>query len=349
MLKFSFFALLMSATICIQSANACTEILLNKSKGLVISGRTLDYDCEMGSKICFREKGSKICDPGVQYTTLGANPLSWTSKYNAVFVNAFNEPAFVDGMNTEGLSAATLWHTDTETANKVDSGKHGISNISLVEYIVENAKDVEEAKKLLGDLSIFLSDYHGTKMTLHWIITDKSGKSVVVELKDGRPKFFDEVEKVGVMTNAPSYDKQLANLKSHEDAAASNPNYTLPGDYHSRSRFVKSAFLVSHLPAVSTADDGIAAATQILHNVESPPGAQKEGSYTQWMVVRDQSNLRYFVMGVKNTAPKMIDLKTFDFKNSANKSIAVESPKSGNVASILETASLKTGNNASSN
>ncbi|MBX9690029.1 MAG: linear amide C-N hydrolase [Candidatus Obscuribacterales bacterium] len=332
----------MAAGLSMQSSDACTELLLNKSKGLVISGRTLDYNCEMGSKICFRQKGTEQADPGLKFTTLKGEPLKWKTKYSCVLVDAFDEPAFVDGMNTEGLSVACLWHADTEPALEIAPGTNGLASVSLVEYLLENAATVEEAKKLVEKLSLFLSKYQGEAMTLHWIVTERTGKSTVIELKNGKPKFFDEVEKVGVMTNQPSYDRQLENLKSHEDESKNNPNYNLPGDYQSKSRFVKTAYLVSHLPEIKTADEGVAAARQILHNVEAPKGAQKTGSYTQWLALRDQSNLRYWLIGVNHGMPKFIDLKSLDFKQLADKKIPVDSADGGNVMELVNGKPLHT-------
>jgi choloylglycine hydrolase len=314
-------------------AESCTEVLLNKTKGLVVSGRTLDYNADIASRICFKEKGTEVTDPGIGFTTLKDKPLTWTSKYNVVLVDAFHEPVYADGMNTEGLSAACLWHLETQTANAVEAGKKGLANASLVEYIVENAATVDEARKLISNLNIFLSNYKGENMTLHWIITDRTGKSLVVELKDGKPKFYDEVSEVGVLANSPSYDEHLANLKTCESTLGKQG--TVPGDYNSRSRFLKSAFLVSHMPEFKSSDEAITAATQILHNVESPKGIQPSGSYTQWIVVRDQTNLRYYLTSSKQPAPKVIDLQTIDFKQLAGKTIAVDSPTSGDISKMF--------------
>lgn len=337
---------LLTALSAMLESQACTEILLNKNKGLVISGRTLDYNCDIASKICFRKKGTEVSDPGFKFTSLSTKPLTWTAKYNAVLVDAFDEEAFVDALNSEGLSVACLWHQDTQAAASVKAGTHALANVSLVEYIAENARTVDEAKGLIDGLSLFISNYKGEPMTLHWIITERSGKSVVVELKEGRPVYFDQINEIGVMTNQPDYDKQLANLSSHEQARKSNSKeYTLPGDYQSTSRFVKSAFLVSHLPPFSTSEAGMACAAQILHNVESPKGAQRNGSYTQWLVVRDQSNLRYCLYGINNSAPKFVDLQKLDFAQMAAKRIPVESALAGNLADAV---ALKTNGSSSS-
>ena len=342
MLKRSIAVSILLAGLLLQNATACTEVVLNKTPGLVISGRTLDYNAELGSKICFREKGTQVKDPGASWTQIKGEPLSWTAKYSAVLVDAFDEPAFVDGMNTEGLSAACLWQADTELPTSTNAGTQPLSNVALVEYIVENAKDVAEAEKLISGLSLYLSTYKGQPMVLHWIINDRSGKSIVVEQKNGKPKFFHEIDKVGVMANQPSYDQHLAKLKAMEEAQTKDPgSFTLPGDYNSSSRFLKSAFLVSHLPQIDSCEQGVSTAMQVLHNVESPKGAQSSGSYTQWIVVRDQSNLRYWLTSVNHPSPKLVDLKTIDFKTVAGKKVPVDSASAGDVSKLPELTAQK--------
>lgn len=308
------------------SAAACTSVVLNKTPGIVVTARTMDFDSDLGSKICFRPKNTAVTDPNVKFTKGSFQALSWTSKYDSVVVDGFDLPAYADGMNSEGLAVATLWQYETEAAKEVKANTKGMSNVTLVQYVLDNAKDVDEAKKLISQLSLFMSTYNGAEMLLHWTITDKSGKTVAVELKDGTPKFFDSCTTIGVMTNSPTYDKQLANLEQQATVRATDIATPLPGDFRSTSRFVKAAYLVSTTPTLKTADEGMRAAMQILHNVEVPKGAQDTGSYTQWMVVRDQTNLRYWFASPCELIPTFIDLKKIDFQKASGKRIPVEKP-----------------------
>lgn len=304
------------------AGEACTSIVLNKTPGIVVSARTMDFDSDLKSKICFRSKNTKVTDPNVKFTKGGYTPLTWTSKYNSVLVDGFDEPAYTDGMNSEGLAVATLWQYETEPAKEVKPGSSGMANVTLVQYILDNAATVEEAKKLISQLSLFMSTYNGAEMLLHWTITDRTGKTTAVELKNGTPVFFDACTEIGVMTNSPSYDKQVQNLEQQSVARAKDKS--LPGDYRSTSRFVKAAYLVSTTPQLKSAEEGMKAAMQIMHNVEVPRGAQDTGSYTQWMVVRDQTNLRYWFANPNELLPTIIDLNRIDFQKAAAKRIPVE-------------------------
>lgn len=308
----------------LQESIACTSVILNRTNGVVVSGRTLDYPGELGSKICFRAKGTAVADPNVKFTKGEYKPLAWTSKYDCVLVDGFDLPAYTDGMNSEGLAVATLWQDETETAKSIKPGTEGLANVTLVQYVLENAKNIAEAREAISKLSVFLSTYNGADMLLHWVITEKTGRSVVVELKDGHPQFFDEVTDVGVMTNSPTYDKQMENLREQNAKRAKDANCTLPGDYRPTSRFVKAAYLVSTTPSLKSSEQGMITAMQILHNVEVPKGAQSSGSYTQWIVVRDQTNLKYWLVSPDQLTPIVIDLNKVDFKSAATQRIPVE-------------------------
>jgi hypothetical protein len=61
------------------------------------------------------------------------------------------------------------------------------------------------------------------------------------------------------------------------------------------------------------------------------------------MVVRDQSNLKYLVMGVKHSAPKVVDLRAIDFAQLQGRRLAVESTIAGDVAQSLELKSAQAG------
>ena len=94
------------------------------------------------------------------------------------------------------------------------------------------------------------------------MVTDKSGKSLVIEQTEEGLKIFDNP--VGVMTNAPSFDWHLINLTQYAGLTTNRPDthkwsdlelvtlgngsgaFGLPGDSSSQSRFVKTAFLKSH-------------------------------------------------------------------------------------------------------
>jgi penicillin V acylase-like amidase (Ntn superfamily) len=57
-------------------------------------------------------------------------------------------------------------------------------------------------------------------------LSDKSGDSAVIEYKDGKPQIYHD-RRYTVMTNEPTYDVQIENLKKYRTFGGDQP---LPGE-----------------------------------------------------------------------------------------------------------------------
>ena len=157
-----------------------------------------------------------------------------------------------------------------------------------------------------------------TPPTLHFVFTDRSGASIVVEYVNGERHIYDDV--AGVLTNAPTYDWQVINLRNYLNISTvgvsalqvGETNVTalgqggglvgIPGDYTPPSRFVRSAFLRHYATQPKTADEAIQLTGHILNNVDIPLGIaqSKEGGqlvsdYTQWVAIKDLTNNRLLI------------------------------------------------------
>lgn len=191
---------------------------------------------------------------------------SWTGTYGFVGIadpQAMPEFAcFMDGINEVGLSCASLWLPGTQyaTAHKgmhdalefSDLGAWAMSQFSSVADLLQALPNIE----IVGPASTAK-----TYLPLHFIITDSSGASVVIEFIGGAtnvypPDYDNGATGDGVLTNAPPYDWQRTNLANYAhlkvegtgtstSADAGPPVGSgllgLPGDIMSASRFVKAA------------------------------------------------------------------------------------------------------------
>ncbi len=116
---------------------------------------------------------------------------------------------------------------------------------------------------------------------VHYIVTDASGKSLVLEYIDRELKIH--TNPLGVMTNAPTFDWHMTNLSNYVTMSAKNVEKVdlagkeilglgqgsgmlgLPGDFTPPSRFVQAvAFSKSALP-VEKANEGVLQAFHILN------------------------------------------------------------------------------------
>lgn len=85
----------------------------------------------------------------------------------------------LDGMNEEGLAVSVNMIQDSDVISQ-DTGKPDLTTTTAIRLLLNQAADVEEALALLGQY-----DMHSSMgMMVHFALTDRSGRSVVVEYVD---------------------------------------------------------------------------------------------------------------------------------------------------------------------
>jgi len=73
------------------------------------------------------------------------------------------------------------------------------------------------------------------------------------------------------MTNSPTYDEQLANLKQYDGLGGDKP---IPGTYEAIDRFVRGAYYLTQLPdKPATYQEAIAGVMSVMRNQATPIGA----------------------------------------------------------------------------
>jgi choloylglycine hydrolase len=89
----------------------------------------------------------------------------------------------------------------------------------------------------------------------------------------------------------------------------------IPGDYSSPARFVRAAFFLAVTPEQATAEDAIWTGFHLLDSFDIPDGAVPEpagsnppNEITEWTVMADMKNLKYYVWTEENRDIRMIDL-----------------------------------------
>ena len=118
---------------------------------------------------------------------------------------------------------------------------------------------------------------------LHWIISD-SKESITVESVLEGIKVYDNP--VGVLTNNPTFDKQLFSLNNYRGLSPKSPENTfsndlnldsysrgmggigLPGDLSSQSRFVRVAFTKMNSTSSDDEKESVSQFFHILHSVD---------------------------------------------------------------------------------
>jgi choloylglycine hydrolase len=286
----------MTALVSATTADACTGILLRNADGSIVHGRTVEFGMPLEMDIVVVPRG---------YDFVGQTPLgtgkTWTSKYAATGGILFGNLAIMDGLNEKGLAVgAFFFPTMAQYAETTpDNQSRSMSAADFSNWILTQFASVDEVRKAVeaGEVVVaptLLPGWPPQPQPFHWIIYDKSGKSLVIEPLGGKLVLTDNP--LGVLTNSPSFDWHMTNLRNYVSLSPRDvPPVTfdketfapfgmgaglhgLPGDFTPPSRFVRAAvFAATAVPAADT-QAGIFKGFHILNNFDIPVGAAREVS-----------------------------------------------------------------------
>jgi choloylglycine hydrolase len=175
-------------------------------------------------------------------------------------------------------------------------------------YFLEHATSVSDLKVLARQVNVLNTIYKqwNIVLPLHWFAADKTGACVTIEVVKGEMRVYDN--KVRVNTNAPTFPEHLETLKHYQDLSPiDKPNSIslgsgavgLPGDFTSKSRFVRLNFFNKYHNKPKDVHEGVNIAFHILNNFDIVKGYSidpKNGSedYTQYTVVYDLGGFQGF-------------------------------------------------------
>jgi choloylglycine hydrolase len=275
-------------------ALACTRILWNDNDYAVIAGRTMDWPESTEPVLTLLPRG--MARDGGKIGTevvVAENPATWTSKYGSLVTTVYGIGA-ADGFNEKGLAVHLLYLRATDFGPR-DPSKPGVQAGLWGQYVLDNAATVTEALALLETIQPVMVTANGHQATLHLAMEDATGDSAIIEFIDGKPVVHHGRDYV-VMTNDPTYDKQLELLATLD---FSNPAGTmpLPGNVNAIDRFARSTYYLDLLPDPKNEREAAASMLSVARNVSVPFGAPYAdfGIYnTEYRTVSNLTDLRYY-------------------------------------------------------
>ncbi len=316
-----------------QSAQACTGIVLTAADGTVVHARTLEFAIDLHSDVIMVPRG---------YARVGTTPdgkegLKWKSKYATVGANGLGMPVIFDGVNEKGLAAGLFYFPTSAGYMPYAAGDAGktIAPWELGSWMLENFANVEEVKANLGKIVVPAVVYGGWGFApeVHFIASDATGKSIVIEFVGGKLNVYDDP--LGVITNTPTFDWQMTNLRNYVNFSMTNvPPVTLgsvkllptgqgsgmlglPGDFTPPSRFVRAVAFSQSVFQGKTGDDAVLEAFHVLNQFDIPKGAAREekdehgnvhADYTIWTAASDLRAKRFYFRTYENSQIRMVDL-----------------------------------------
>ena len=317
---------------------ACTGIQLTGQDGTVVRGRTNEWsDFNMHSQAAVYPRG--MIFQGL--TPDGLNGIQWQTEYGFVAFQA-SEGVTMDGLNEQGLSVGAFLHKGFAEYNKYDPeyASISLSPIDIVTYILSSFSSVDELKTGLRKIRVVpvVDPVIGSVWPGHLMASDKQGNCVVIEFIEGEIKITDNP--VGVITNNPTFDWHLTNLRNYgfissdpfapvtwgeiqiTPLAGGSGMLGLPGDFTSPSRFVRAAVFSQYSRTTTGGYDTVKELFRILdsfnvgpHLAEGSEGntVDQMPSATQWTIANDTANLVIYYHTMYNRRVRKIDLKQIDF------------------------------------
>ena len=293
-------AILAIVALHVQSVHACTWFrFLNDEKHCFI-GRTMEWPGDLHAMMTRVPRGH---DFGSFKTEHG-------------FVGVTHKGIFSDGLNEHGLALSALWLGESKYPEK----KEGARPITdLAPLVLGNAKTVDEAVAMIGETSFYgvTSDLApGLEITLHYAITDPTGKSVVVEFLDGKTVVSEN--KVGAMTNDPDFAEQMANWSKYDPAKFDEG--TFQGfDYSPEGRFARMAAINATQAKVPDDLSAVNRAWSMVNTVDIPQvvlywrWVNENPQFTSYSVVGDLQNRVYYFRTWNNYDIRKVALADIDF------------------------------------
>ena len=292
--------------------------------------------CIPGWSSCRAGTRSRVLTPD---GTAGRN---WTATYGAVGLDAVEKDFIVDGMNEKGLAVNVFYHPGYAVYPAYDpaKGAQTLGSLDVAQYLLTTTATVDEARKAIADVKVVgvVEPAIGIAPPIHLIVTEPSGKAIVIEFVKGELQVFDAP--LGVITNSPTYDWHMTNLRNYINLSPvalptkkiEDLNFAplgggsgmigLPGDFTPPSRFVRAVAFAKTARPTPDGPETMYEMFRILDNFNVPLGASEgDGvdktkgmrSSTIWTTAYDTRNLVLQYHTMNDRRVRQLDLKKIDF------------------------------------
>ncbi|UTW63903.1 choloylglycine hydrolase family protein [bacterium SCSIO 12741] len=332
--------------------NTCTGIRLVTKDGGVIYGRSMEWGAfDLNSRVAIVPRG---------YTFTGLTPDGFTGKtyqaiYGVVGLDMLHKDLIADGMNEKGLTIGLFYHPGFAKYPEFEKTQatNTISAQEVPNYILTQFASVEEVKTGMEQVKVVgvVEPKLGIIVEGHWMVSDASGNSIVIEYNEGELKIFDAP--LGVITNAPNYDWHLTNLRNHINLSmyslptkeiesysfsplgAGSGMTGLPGDNTPPSRFIRAVAWSQTARELPNAEEATYELFRILDNFQLPLGPDgAEGSSeksnndlmrssTIWTTSWNMTDLKLNFHTQHNRRLRQLDLKKIDFSNMGDEIVHI--------------------------
>lgn len=300
-----------------ESAAACSRLLWNSNQLGVFCARTMDWPESTQPILTVFPRGLRR-DGGMVGTerVVSDNPAKWTAKYGSLVTTIYGIGT-ADGFNEKGLAIHMLYLNATEFGSR-DVSRPGVHAGLWGQYLLDNAATVAEALEAMKGIQVVMAETHGHKANVHLAIEDASGDSAIIEYIGGKAVIH-HGRQYTIMTNDPTYDRQLELLKAFDFSKPSSDT-PLPGNVKPADRFTRIAYFAAMLPEPKNEREAVAGVLAIARNASVPFGAPYKGFgiyNTEYRTVMNLTKLRYYFELTNSPNVIWMDLSPSDLSPGA--------------------------------
>lgn len=325
----------------------CTSVILKTKDNKNLFGRTMDFSVKFNESVRLiprKFKWTNVTDKNVK-----------SAKYAFIGMSVVtdNHHVFADGVNEKGLTCATLYFPGFAKYEEENiENKENIACYDFVLWALSQFKNLEEVKKSLKNVVIInkVLSILNFAPPLHWILSDKSGKSIVVERTYRGLEVFDNP--IGVMTNSPNFEWHLSNLRQYIGVRAKqfdnvtwndlelsafsqgSGTFGLPGDFTPPSRFVRAVYLKNNIVDIDNEIEGVNGIFHILSNCEIPKGTVLKSDnacdYTLYTSAMCSESATYYYYTYENSQISAVHLFNEDLDDPLMKEFPMNKVESIN-------------------
>ncbi|ARD94310.1 linear amide C-N hydrolase [Lactococcus lactis subsp. lactis] len=265
----------------------CSSFTLESQDNKHFLSRTMDFQIEMAEQILFIPRNKEI---GFAHS----NEETIETSYACLGMGVMEEghPVLFDGINEKGLMGATLYFPGyADYSENIKKNQKGISPDMVIPTVLTQASNLEEIIDLFDKKFVIINDTNptlGLTPPLHFIFSDSSGQSLIIEPRQGGLSIIKD--SIGVMTNSPDYQWHETNLRNYlsftpnqkesiellgktlKPFSQGSGTFGFPGDFTPPSRFVRTAYLKNYAEKPSNELAAITLCHHILESVSIPKG-----------------------------------------------------------------------------
>ena len=334
--------MMLLTVICMDSVDACTGIRLIAKDKSVVYGRTMEWGAfDLNSRITIIPRGYSFTG----LTPDGENGKKWTAKYGVVGLDMLEKDLLADGVNEKGLAVGVFYHPGFASYPdyEKDKASNSITAVNVATFILTQYATLEEVREGMSEVRVVpvVEEALGKPADAHWMVVSPEGVCIVIEFFDGEMKIFDDP--LGVITNAPTFDWHMMNLRNYVNLSAvaipdkkiddldfaplggGSGMIGLPGDFTPPSRFVRAVAWSQTARPTPTATETVYELFRILDNFNVPLGASEGSdgpshlkgmrSSTLWTTAWDLTDRVLYYHTMNNRRVRALDFSGLDFSN----------------------------------